>query len=90
MRENLSKEKQSGGLAAHFGPDKTFSQRSAFYFWPSMQIDVKKFVEGCRVCQYEKGRRQNVGLYKPFPILDQPWDSVSMDFVLGFPKNSTR
>ena len=51
-----------------------------------MQIDVKKFVEGCRVCQYEKGRRQNVGLYKPFPILDQPWDSVSMDFVLGFPR----
>jgi hypothetical protein len=26
MRENLLKEKHSGGLAGHFGNDKTFSQ----------------------------------------------------------------
>jgi hypothetical protein len=51
-----------------------------------MQIDVKKFVERCRVCQYVKGRRQNIGLYQPFPIPDRPWDSVSMDFVLGLPR----
>jgi hypothetical protein len=70
MRENLLKEKHSGGLAGHFGQDKTFSQLSAFYFWPGMQTDVKKFVERCRVCQYAKGKRQNTGLYQPFPIPD--------------------
>jgi hypothetical protein len=32
MRENLLKEKHSGGLSGHFGQDKTFAQLSAFYF----------------------------------------------------------
>ena len=32
MRENLIKEKHSGGLAGHFGTDKTYEQLSHFYF----------------------------------------------------------
>jgi hypothetical protein len=90
MRENLLKEKHSGGLAGHFGQDKTFAQLSAFYFWPGMQADVKIFVERCRVCQHAKGRSQNVGLYQPFPIPSRPWDYVSMDFVLGLPRTQER
>eukprot|EP00253_Pinus_taeda_P033292 PITA_33292 len=50
MRENIIKEKHSGGLSGHFGQDKTFAQVNAFYYWPKMQSDVKKFVEKCRVC----------------------------------------
>ena len=51
-----------------------------------MQTDVKRFVEKCRICQHAKGKSQNTGLYQPLPIPDRPWDAVSMDFVLGFPK----
>ena len=36
MRENLVKEKHSGGMFGHFGLDKTFSQVRAFYYWPKM------------------------------------------------------
>lgn len=43
---------------------------------------MHKYVHKCKVCQHVKGS-QNVGLYTPFPILDRPWDSVTMDFVLG-------
>jgi hypothetical protein len=32
MRENLVKEKHSGGLAGHFGHDKTFAKLSELYF----------------------------------------------------------
>jgi hypothetical protein len=51
-----------------------------------MREEVKKFVNKCRICQYAKERQQNMGLYQPLPILERPWDAISMDFVLGLPK----
>jgi hypothetical protein len=49
MRENLLKEKHSRGLAGHFGHDKTFSKLNGSYFWLGMRIDVKIFVDRCRI-----------------------------------------
>ena len=63
---------------------KTYAQLSSFYYWLGMREDVNTFVEKSNICQYAKGRSQNVGLYQPFPIPSRPWDVVSMDFVLGF------
>ena len=86
MRENLIKEKHSGGLVGHFGTNKTYEQLSHFYYWPKMRTKVDKFVKNFKICQYAKGRSHNVGLYTPLPIPDMPWDMVSMDFVLGLSK----
>jgi hypothetical protein len=86
MRENLLKEKHSGGLAGHFGHDKTFAKLNESYFWPGMRSEVKKFVDRCRICQHSKGRKQNAGFYQPLPIPERPWDEISMDFVLGLPR----
>jgi hypothetical protein len=86
MRDNLLKEKHSGGLAGHFGHDKTFAQLNSSYYWPGMREEVKKFVNRCNIFQYAKGKRQNTGLYQPLPIPDRPWDAISMDFVLGLPR----
>ena len=36
--------KHSGGLAGHFGTDKTYEQLSHFYYWPKMRIEVDNFV----------------------------------------------
>ena len=40
MRLNLIKEKHSGGLAGHFGIDKTLSLLKEKYYWPQMYKDV--------------------------------------------------
>jgi hypothetical protein len=86
MRENLLKEKHSGGLAGHFGHDMTFEKLSESYFWPGMRSEVKRFVDKCGICQHSKGRKQNAGFYQPLPIPEKPWDEISMDFVLGLPR----
>jgi hypothetical protein len=86
MRENLLKEKHSGGLARHFGHEKTFMQLNRLYYWLGMRIDVKKFVKKCRIFQHVKGIRQNTGLYQPLPVPERPWNTISMDFVLGMPR----
>jgi hypothetical protein len=86
MRDNLLKEKHSGGLARHFSHDKMFSQLRNLYYWPGMRIDVIKLVNRCRICQHAKGKRQNTRLYQPLPIPERTWDAISMDFVLGLPR----
>ena len=50
MRENLIQEKHNGGLAGHFGIDKTIEQFSHYYFWPKMRTTVENYVKGCRIC----------------------------------------
>jgi hypothetical protein len=45
MRDNFLKEKHSGGLARHFGHDKTYAQLNYSYYWPGMRSNVKKFVD---------------------------------------------
>jgi hypothetical protein len=86
MRENMLKEKHSGGLAGHSGHENTFSQLNNSYYWPGMRGEVNKFVKKCNIFQYAKGKKQNVGLYHPLPILDRPWDAIRMDFVLKLPR----
>ena len=40
MGLNLIKEKHSGGLAGHFGIDKTSNLLKEKYYWPQMYKDV--------------------------------------------------
>jgi hypothetical protein len=87
MRDNLLKEKHSGGLVGHFGHDKTFSQLSNSYYWSSMREEVKKFVNKCKIFQYAKGRHSNTGLYQPLPIPERPWDAIQYGFCIGIAKN---
>ena len=47
---------------------------------------MEKYVKRRRICQHAKGRSQNTGLYTPLFVPSRPWDSISMDFILGFPK----
>lgn len=51
-----------------------------------MRDGVNKLIERCIICQYAKGRTQNTMMYQPLHIPRRPWDSVNMDFILGFPK----
>lgn len=89
MRDKVLKEKHSGGLGSHFGLNKTLDLVRRFYFWPKMQTDIKKFVESCTMCQREKWVSTNARLYQPLPIPSRPWESLSMDFVMGLPKTKT-
>lgn len=86
MIDNVVKEKHSSGLGGHSGLNKTLDLVRRFSFWPKMQTDIRKFVESCTMCQREKGVSTNARLYQPLPIPSRPWESLSMDFVMGLPK----
>jgi hypothetical protein len=86
MRDNLLKEKHSGGLAEHFDHEKMFAQLKSSYYWSGMREDMKNFVDRCKIFQHAKGKKHDIGLYQPLPIPERPWDAISMDFVLGLPR----
>lgn len=69
-------------MGGHFGNGKRYLIEKR-HFWPSIDIDVSRFVEGCSIYHLAKGRGQNTGLYTPLIILEKPCEDLSMDFVLG-------
>eukprot|EP00257_Ricinus_communis_P019164 XP_015578077.1 uncharacterized protein LOC107261676 [Ricinus communis] len=85
VRELLVREVHSGGLAGHFRIQKTLDILGEHFYWPRMIKDVTHVVERCATCQKAKGHFKR-GLYTPLPVLDTPWDSVSMDFIIGLPR----
>ena len=52
-----------------------------------MGDDVQFYVKSCLVCQLDKREKnKTTGLLQPLPILERLWQSISMDFITGFPK----
>ena len=46
----MLEELHCGGLAGHFGPDRTFAALETRVWWPKMMADVRRFIRGCEVC----------------------------------------
>ncbi|GJY59108.1 transposon ty3-I gag-pol polyprotein [Tanacetum coccineum] len=85
VREAIILEAHQGGLAGHFGRDKTVAMVSERFFWPKLVNDVVKVLSCCRICRLAKTHHTNQGLYTPLPTPNGPWEDVSIDFVLGLP-----
>ncbi|GKC17392.1 RNA-directed DNA polymerase [Tanacetum coccineum] len=75
-----------GGLAGHFGRDKTLALLCEKFYWTEMERDVNRLLERCRTCHISKTHSSNAGLYTPFSVPVTPWEDVSLDFVLGLPR----
>jgi hypothetical protein len=70
----------------HFGVKKTEDVMSTHFYWPRMRRDVERYVSRCTTCNKAKSRLNPHGLYLPLPVPSAPWEDISMDFVLGFPR----
>ena len=83
LREFIIRDLHSGGLTACTSRDKTMAAIADRFYWPSMRRDITKFVQHCGVCQTTKGHSQNTVLYSPFPIPENIWEDLTIDFILG-------
>ncbi|MFS7973284.1 putative nucleotidyltransferase, Ribonuclease H [Helianthus anomalus] len=87
LREAIILDNHQGGLAGHFGRDKTLKLVQERFFWPRMGADVNRIIDRCGVCHMAKAQHSNAGLYTPLPVPEEPWEDVSLDFVVGLPRN---
>ena len=70
----------------HPGIHRTLALVGNSYYWPHMKDDVEVYVKTCLVCQQDKIEQgAPAGLLEPPPIPHRPWESVSVDFIVGLP-----
>src|SRR5215203_4396945 len=70
----------------HFGREKTLLMLADHFYWPKMRRDVDRYVRRCITCNKSKSKLKPHGLYTPLLAPTTPWEDISMDFVLGFPR----
>ena len=78
----------AGGLAGHFGRDKTIAFVEDRFYWLSLKKDVARIVAQCRTSSLAKAKKQNTSLYTLLPIPHEPGKDVSMDFILGLTRTA--
>ncbi|GJR44467.1 putative CCCH-type zinc finger family protein [Tanacetum coccineum] len=75
--EAIILEGHAGGLAGHFGRDKTLALLREQFYWPKMEHDVNTLLERCRTCHIAKTYSSNVGLYTPLSVPVALWEDMA-------------
>jgi Integrase zinc binding domain len=87
IKEIILSEAHEFGYAIHPGEVKMYQDLKKYFWWPTMKREVTEFVRRCQVCQQVKvGRQKITGLLQPLPRPKGKFESVTMDFVTGFPR----
>lgn len=77
--------------AGHPGQQRTLELVSRNFFWPGMKRTINQFVASCQICTLGKSdRNKPTGLLQPLPVPDEPWDSISMDFITKLPASGSQ
>jgi len=83
----IIKEHHDTALAGHPGRAKTFDLVDREDYCNEMRKDVDRYIRNCQDCQRSRSSRHfTFGVLRPLPVLDKPWEDISMDFVVGLPE----
>src|SRR5271156_6057545 len=89
IRLRILRNKHDHILSGHPGQNKTTSLTQRDYTWPGLRDTVKKYCKSCTTCMRAKPQRHKpYGLLKQLPVLQHPWNSISMDFIETLPTSS--
>ena len=88
ISHNLIKECHDTKWIGHPGQRRTRALLKSAYTWPLIWDEVEAYMRTCLVCQRDKVEQQQPrGLLEPLPIAECPWESITMDFIIGLPKS---
>ena len=74
-------------IPCHSGFQKTYMVVKRPYYWLGMKKNIKEYIERCLKCQVSKSEQvKNPGLLQLLGVPNLKFESISMDFIVGFPK----
>ena len=89
LRLRVLLNKHDHPISGHFSQNKTLKLVRNDYTWPLLRTFVQDYCKSCTTCMRSKPQRhQPYGLLKQLPILERPWNSISMDFIEKLPPSS--
>ena len=84
LRISLLSEVHDSVASGYFGQLKTLKLISQYRFWPTIQEDVREYVQTCVRCQKVKSSTHKVpGLLYPLSV-SRPGHTITLDFVSKF------
>ena len=72
-------------VVGDFGVEIIVAVLQKYFYWSNLRQDVGKYIQSCTTYAIAKPSIKNQGLYTPLPTPSQPWESISMDYMLGLP-----
>ena len=86
LRVEVLQSRHDDPTAGHYGVARTRELVTRSFWWPGLKKDVEQFVRSCDTCGRAKSpRHKKFGELQPLPTPEQPWQSISMDFITDLP-----
>ena len=81
LRKRIMDSEHDSKVAGHFGRERTMELLTRNFYWPNMEVDVRKYCNECDICQRTKApRHAKHGLLHPLDMACKPWTHISTDF----------
>ncbi|KAG3157649.1 hypothetical protein PI126_g8210 [Phytophthora idaei] len=87
LKYRILDEVQDTPVGGHLGREKTYGSVSTMYWWPKLYKWVGTYVRTCETCQRTKSSPHAAAPLASLPVPTGCWQSISMDFVFGLPKD---
>ena len=72
----------------HPGYQKTITMLQKDYFLQDMKNELAEYIAKCFECKQVKTKHRHLaGLLQPLPIPSWKWKIISLDFIIGLPRN---
>ena len=88
LKKNILQSLHKSPMGGHSAIQNTYLWVKQLFYWPQFKRVAKEYVLSCDICR--KCKHENVaysGLLQPLQIPEQPWLSLSMDFIEGLPRS---
>ncbi|KAG3196275.1 hypothetical protein PC128_g7805 [Phytophthora cactorum] len=87
LKYRILYEVHDTSVGGHLGREKTYGSVSTMYWWPKLYKLVGTYVRTCEMCQRTKSSPHAAAPLASLPVPTGCWQSLSMDFVFGLPKD---
>ena len=89
LKEKILQENHNSVDVGHPGQQRMLELIKRNYWWPGLEKDIKKYIQGYFKCQQNKVQHQKKsGELHPLEIPQRPWQEISIGIIGSLPRSN--